>query len=348
MRRKKSAVVVLGGLFLAIVMQNHSTTVYAKSEDTVRAAFENYIRETLVPQYGVLQTNMAESNPSHNWTEEDLCGILSANIMDFDDDGQVELLTVRLADYSEDNGAQPLFWEMYEYQDSGEIAINALKNMSIRNFYSYRGIGYHQNCIFVYKYQGETYIGIDSYLYGNASDVTVSVFEYGKGKLEEIVVPHTSEVLYWATFDYVGGAGYELMGSLDVFVRYAENEPQNPLSCSGWSWKKKYLIEVDPFLTDADKEEFMNSYKELLANLGLQAEDERIGMSQNGRFISRDEVEAFETAPDIYSALEGEITFLSGIYTSWGNDYTVKQLTKYDYQGSLDEFRNASGQEGEG
>ena len=112
--------------------------------------------------------------------------------------------------------------------------------------------------------------------------------------------------------------------------------------------EKKYLSEIDPFLTDADKEEYMNSYKELLANLGLQAEDERIGMSQNGRLISSNEVEAFETAPDIYSPLEGEITFLSGIYTSWGNDYTVKQLTKCDYQGSLDEFRNADGQEGEG
>lgn len=47
MRKKKRVEVVLGGLFLAIALLDHSKTVYAKSEDTVKAAFENYIRETI-------------------------------------------------------------------------------------------------------------------------------------------------------------------------------------------------------------------------------------------------------------------------------------------------------------
>ena len=47
MRKKKRVEVVLGGLFLAIALPDHSKTVYAKSEDTVKAAFENYIRETI-------------------------------------------------------------------------------------------------------------------------------------------------------------------------------------------------------------------------------------------------------------------------------------------------------------
>lgn len=47
MRKKKKVEVVLGGLFLAIALLDHSKTVYAKSEDTVKAAFENYIRETI-------------------------------------------------------------------------------------------------------------------------------------------------------------------------------------------------------------------------------------------------------------------------------------------------------------
>ena len=47
MRRKKRIEVVLGGLFLVIALLDHSKTVYAKSEDTVKAAFENYIRETI-------------------------------------------------------------------------------------------------------------------------------------------------------------------------------------------------------------------------------------------------------------------------------------------------------------
>lgn len=82
----------------------------------------------------------------------------------------------------------------------------------------------------------------------------------------------------------------------------------------------------------------MDSYKSFLEKYGLQASDERIGMSQNGSFIPRSG--AFETAPDIYRSLEGNIIFLSGIYTDQGADNTIKQLTKVDYQGSLDEFRN--------
>lgn len=337
MIRKKTVMILLSVFILTCSVPGTSIQVYANSDETVKTAFKNYIGTVLIPQYGLLLTNTVESTSSSNWTEADLEGLLSATIMDFDNDGQLEMMTVRFADYNGEGGIQTLFLEMYEYQDSGEVSVQAQKNMGISG-YSFGSIGYRQKCIFTYTYQDNTYIGIDNYMYANESVVTLSVFEYGKGELQEVIVPHTSEVVYRTTFDYVGGVGYQLQGYGDICVRYAEIEPDDPLSCGNWNWDKMYSEDTDPVLSEEEKEEYMDSYKSFLEKYGLQASDERIGMSQNGSFIPRSG--AFETAPDIYRSLEGNIIFLSGIYTDQGADNTIKQLTKVDYQGSLDEFRN--------
>lgn len=154
-----------------------------------------------------------------------------------------------------------------------------------------------------------------------------------------MIVPHTNEVVTRTTFDYIGGAGYQMAGNGDIYVRYTNNEPQNPLDCSRWAWKKMYAEETDPLLTEQDKEEYMDAYRMFLEKYGLKAEDERIGMSENGKFVVRNETDAFETAPNIYNSIEGNITFLSGMYTDQGADSTVKLLLKEDCQGSLDEMR---------
>lgn len=338
--RKKLVVAVIGELVLTVLMQYIPQNIYAKSDKTVKTAFENYVSGTLVPMYGVLQTDTVESTKDYDWTAEDFRGLLSASVMDFDSDGQLELLTVQFSNYDsyQGKGIQDMYLEMYEYQDSGEIAVSAQKNLDI-NGYSYASIGYYQTCIFTYEYQGETYIGIDHYTYANGSIVTLSVLEYGKSGFEEMIVPHTNEVVTRTTFDYIGGAGYQMAGNGDIYVRYTNNEPQNPLDCSRWAWKKMYAEETDPLLTEQDKEEYMDAYRMFLEKYGLKAEDERIGMSENGKFVVRNETDAFETAPNIYNSIEGNITFLSGMYTDQGADSTVKLLLKEDCQGSLDEMR---------
>lgn len=184
--RKKLVVAVIGELVLTVLMQYIPQNIYAKSDKTVKTAFENYVSGTLVPMYGVLQTDTVESTKDYDWTAEDFRGLLSASVMDFDSDGQLELLTVQFSNYDsyQGKGIQDMYLEMYEYQDSGEIAVSAQKNLDI-NGYSYASIGYYQTCIFTYEYQGETYIGIDHYTYANGSIVTLSVLEYGKSGFEE-------------------------------------------------------------------------------------------------------------------------------------------------------------------
>ena len=82
--RKKLVVAVIGELVLTVLMQYIPQNIYAKSDKTVKTAFENYVSGTLVPMYGVLQTDTVESTKDYDWTAEDFRGLLSASVMDFD------------------------------------------------------------------------------------------------------------------------------------------------------------------------------------------------------------------------------------------------------------------------
>ena len=100
MIRKKTVMILLSVFILTCSVPGTSIQVYANSDETVKTAFKNYIGTVLIPQYGLLLTNTVESTSSNNWTEADLEGLLSATIMDFDNDGQLEMMTVRFADYN--------------------------------------------------------------------------------------------------------------------------------------------------------------------------------------------------------------------------------------------------------
>ena len=56
--RKKLVVAVIGELVLTVLMQYIPQNIYAKSDKTVKTAFENYVSGTLVPMYGVLMTGL--------------------------------------------------------------------------------------------------------------------------------------------------------------------------------------------------------------------------------------------------------------------------------------------------
>lgn len=61
-----------------------------------------------------------------------------------------------------------------------------------------------------------------------------------------------------------------MAGNGDIYVRYTNNEPQNPLDCSRWAWKKMYAEETDPLLTEQDKEEYMDAYRMFWKNMVLR------------------------------------------------------------------------------
>lgn len=328
MTRRK--MIWLIGFVLVCAAEHHPLTVQAESNQVLRDAYTSYIRDTLVPLYGVLETDTAEPEDS-----SDPCGMLSASIMDFNDDGKEDLLVVRYTTGGDNRSYLNL--QMYEYQDSGVVEESTQKAMRM-----VKSFGYYQTCVFTYKMQNKTYIGIDNYLNANSNDVTLSVFEYGETPLV-LHVPHTTEVqvvegVMQPAIKYIGGAGYQHYGGGNIYVKYADSEPTDQLYCESWSWKKKYAEDIDPVLSEEEKEEYIDAYRALLEQYSLRAEDERIGMSQNGKYRPVLGEEPLERAPDIYSAAEGEITFLSGIYTDPDENRNML-VSRVDYQGSLDEFR---------
>lgn len=335
---KKSLAVIVMCIILGRIV-GIPETLYAASDEEAEDAFWNYVYSTLLPQYGIMNIHTTEADQADNWQEKDFHGLLSATIKDFDNDGQQEMLTVQFSDYSEEKGVRGICLTMYEYQDSGEITLGASKKMDISG-YTWNSIGYRQNSVFTYVYQGETYIALDNYLRANECIVTISFFQYGKSGFEEMIVPHTDQSVYRAKFDYAGGAGYQAQGNGDRYVRSAESEPDNPLFCGDtWDYILKFSYETDPDLTKEEQKEYMDTYRNLLESHGLKAEDERIGMSQNSGWSELAEGQLFETAPDIYTAVEGDITFISAIYTDRGSNRDTKQLFKKDYQETLDKFR---------
>lgn len=339
MKTGKRSMAVIGMCIILGGTGGVSETAYAASKDEIEEVFWNYVDETLIPQYGVMNIRTEEADQEDNWKENDFHGLLSATIKDFDNDEQPEMLTVQFSDYSEEKGVSGICLVMYEYQDSGEITTGASKKMDISG-YTWRSIGYRQTSVFTYEYQGETYIALDNYWKANESIVTVSFFQYGKSGFEEMFVPHTDQSVYRAKFDYAGGVGYQVQGIGDIYVRNAESEPGNPLFCGDdWDYVLKFTYETDPDLTEEEQKEYMDTYRNLLESHGLKAEDERIGMSQNGGWTELAEGELLETAPDIYTAEEGDITFISAIYTDRGSERDKKQLFKKDYQKTLDKFR---------
>lgn len=333
------------------------TQVKAQKTGTVAAAFEEYLGTVLVPQYGVMKTDEQKGN----WTMQELNGLLSATIQDFDSDGQEELLTVGCFS-TEGNGSGQirtyLILHMYEYDSDVGVTESAECRLPTSGGFSPGAIGYRQLSVFTYKYEGGTYLAVDSWLYANESIVTIAVFQYGGEGMSFVLVPHTTtgekadETVYrdGTSFDFVAAMGYQAQGNGDRYVRFAfhpdptADGPASPLCCYDWkqgevgtSMDYSYTPEEDPALTPEQNREFMEGYRSRVESVGLRVKDERIGMSENSGWPSESCNERLITAEEVYMAQEGEIHFLSGLYTDGKTG--EKQLIRQDDDGSLHKFR---------
>ena len=333
------------------------TQVKAQKTGTVAAAFEEYLGTVLVPQYGVMKTDEQKGN----WTVQELNGLLSATIQDFDSDGQEELLTVGCFS-TEGNGSGQirtyLILHMYEYDSDVGVTESAECRLPTSGGFSPGAIGYRQLSVFTYKYESGTYLAVDSWLYANESIVTLAVFQYGGEGMSFVLVPHTTtgekadETVYrdGTSFDFVAAMGYQAQGNGDRYVRFAfhpdptADGPASPLCCYDWkqgevgtSMDYSYTPEEDPALTPEQNQEFMEGYRSRVESVGLRVKDERIGMSENSGWPSESCNERLITAEEVYMAQEGEIHFLSGLYTDGKTG--EKQLIRQDNDGSLHKFR---------
>lgn len=303
--------------------------------ETVKEAFQDYLQDTLLSRYPVLSTETLYGAGS-GWTEKDLDGYLSADVQDYDHDGMQELLAVRAGTVRaemEDRYHQlhtTFYLEMYEYDLSRkQVSLADTKELPVYIGYLPQIGPLTQTGIFCYDHEGSTYLAVDSHLAFNEQITTLDLFHYDGVR-----------------FVFDRAFGYQEQGQGDVYVKEALQEPKSLTFCGyhaivaesvGWDVLHAYEVADHDYESLSKEEElaWMAAYKERLAGYGLYAGDTRLWVNQEIRSDKRyDPV----TTPDIYTAAEGGIRFLSGIYTIFGSDRSMVLLRK-DYAGSLDGYR---------
>ncbi|MDY3249392.1 MAG: hypothetical protein SOX32_03505 [Candidatus Choladocola sp.] len=333
----------------------------------IQSIFEEYIQTVLVPQYGVMDTGQLEGkggygNCNQTWNASDLSGLLCAAVRDFDSDGQEELLTVGFTTGEPDaygDADTDLILCMYEYDSTAGVLAAAHRQMRTANGFFEGNIGYRQIGVFAYEYQGGTYIGVDTHVDANSSGSSLSVFQYGGTGIQYIYDPNTGGTAKTLVtrggtdFSFVTGVSYEILDA-GCWVKWEYAESDQPLySYSGYaSWNSirayeaysyeanSAYAETNPEMTESEKADFMSAYQQLIADIGLNVNDGRIGMSSNSGWPDENYYVNNTKTSDVYAAQEGNIVFLAGMYTFCPNRmYERVLLERLDYTGSLDQYR---------
>lgn len=320
--------------------------------------FRDYIQNTLVPWYGVMSTqelytqDVNSSGGTNAWSNQDLTGLLSASIKDFDQDGQEELLVIRCETVTEnpypsvEDAVTYSYMQMYEYDpEMGEVVQAAEKKLQMCNKLI-DALGFGQIGFFTYSYGGKQYIAVDNFDDANENIVTLDLYSYDGTQ-----------------FSFVKGLGYQEQGEGDICVWEAAAEPQGKCltNCANWvepseengnTWQELMSFWVADYdyqkqLTREEMQQFYSLYSSKLQEIGLQVVDMRLGINQGEPEADANGLDykswynqyAELTAVDTYTALEGEIEFLSGVSTHQilGGPLC---LFRRDYGGSLDAYRS--------
>lgn len=305
-----------------------------------------YIENTLVPQYGVMNTEEKQEeinqDKSHcsNWSEGDLTGLLSATVGDFDNDGQEELLAISwkavskgfddVGNYYSD---QSLQFEVFEFsRKENAVKRSASKTIELTNSTFMENFGStNQVVCFAYQYDGCVYLAVDNYFEFNESVATLDIFQYDGN---DIV--------------FVKAIGYQVQGNGYIGVWKADKEPKNVDFCANYAnWIEETEWEsVMEFCPDDDngiysppegEKIYIQKYYELVEDIGLITNDTRMNLIAN----ENDSLQVV-TAPDVYRVVDKKIVWLSGMYTVYVNGASGKDkivLYRKDYQNSLDVYR---------
>lgn len=311
---------------------NESTTVAPPEEPetavqvSLEDEFQKYIAETLVPKYGVMDTKVlikeAELNThsrANEWKDE-LNGLLSANVNDFDDDGQEELLAISYNsimqnEYGEKWIKTNLKLEVFEYDfDSNSVKQSAQKDIPLNTRWGNLNGFIEESTCFSYQYRGKTYMVINTVHSFNHWDNFVDIFRYNGN-----------------TLDFIKGIGQDGGCYSDIYE--TDKEPANltyaDYTSTDWNTVKRYS--PDEPESDYDDREFNKTYEDLMLSQGL---------------ICGFEECTCKTTKECYKASEGDITWLAGINNT--HEYSVEFeintvcLFRKDYEGTLDAYRNGS------
>ena len=287
----------------------------------------DYLRNVLIPEYGVMSTDSWQLSESLSaWQKGDdspMNGILSALIDDLDQDGEVELLTVRFVP----GDAGRMYLEIYEAEGT-EVVQYA--NMAFdTSQYCLDGYVRHLT-IFTNTFNGETTL----YIY----DFHTAGIDFCNNSIR--IMSYNGSELYTEGFVQIQ-EGWD--DSIDYESGTVTDIDVNPLLLSSWQDKSGVLTVTDQATTggedegiDTQSQEFQEAKRQLLdqiyeslqTNLGLEF---RISEDIDGG----DAIFMTLTGRDLF---QNDNTYIAGLDNQYQSDENranrhINTMIPYDYTG---------------
>ena len=182
----------------------------------------SYVQTNLIPQYGIMSTEILYDTESR--TNNELSGILSANLGDYDGDGAFELLVNQ---FHVQNGAEIgpgisdellLNMQMYELEN-GQVTLSADKQLVMLGLTEIMGRKGTSATGFSFTHGKEQWIAFDTFYGINQRTTTLTAYRYDGSR-----------------FVFVGGAGFQEYGEGSLLARYTlwESDWASVTNCSDW------------------------------------------------------------------------------------------------------------------
>ena len=311
------------------------------------AALYSYLRDTLIPEYGVLSTETLYGIEDR--TDAQLGGILSADIYDYDCDGAPEMLVSRFhvapaGKIGPDIGAElVLTLEMYE-ADGGQVVLGDEKPLLLQGITGVQSKYASTAACFRYQRDDYPHIAVETFCGAEESTVTLSAWRYTGFEIE-----------------FEGGVGNQSYGSGSLLARRAvyESGIATAANCADWwevlagsagicRWETAELWDTEAHdweMPSADDyRHFFEIYKNGAAGMGITvAQDLRIVPLQAGAPLSEVDFDARYNArftqpqADVYAGTPGFAALWSvRSYMPLGGQL---ELHREDALGSLNSWR---------
>ena len=272
---------------------------------------------------------------SYSWDLSDLSGILSADIRDYDNDGQEEMLVLRFDPeaYEEEpyTGIREIAMvlEMYEVRD--DSAVCAAERWLTAYSYGSMGRAGSFTSLFLYPAEGKTRIAVDTFFMVEEYTSTLTTYEYdGTGLV------------------FLSANAFVQTGEGDLLIRSAAADPGEFCAITGseyraiaagdtaWMTVDKYDVEEHDWATVSPEEEdhYRNAYEGLLSVQGLLVHDDRTSVTRYSENMTAQDYDDIyhrrQTTPidEVYTPAEGELTVLGRLcsYQVLGGPLTLERI----------------------
>ena len=291
-----------------------------EAEERTAVALPEYLKNTLIPQYGIMSTDAWKlDNSLPTWSKGDdspADGILSALIEDFDRDGEDELLVVRFE--KEDN--KKLYLEVFEnYDGAVELATGAQFDID----WLCRTCQNNRFSVFAEKKDGMCRIYLYAFQRGNGGgDESIVQLEY-----EQVMIPQITLENYWSFRMGSDGTASVQSGTLKL------NEINQVVGL--WDYGQGTdQAESDyeetagaPYESDSYPEAFIGMLEDFYGNL-----EETTGLvhkTELPQYFGDDSIGIYVSADDVYS---GEMLYTAkNLFEEDSNTIWIAALDNHMY-----------------